>query len=539
MMNIQSLVRNTSPVLLSLGKNKHKAQSHATLAWLTAALIAFVSLTTSASAQEESASAHVRSIKIDSSVVTEHETKILGKRVKYSATTGTQPVWNSKDEAVATLFYTYYQRTDVKENTERPLIISFNGGPGSASVWMHVAYTGPRILNIDDEGYPVQPYGVQTNPYSILDVADIVFVNPVNTGYSRVLPKADGSMPSQDEQQKMFFGVNADISYLADWVNTFVTRNNRWRSPKYLIGESYGTTRVSGLALELQNRQWMYLNGVVLVSPTDIGIERNGPVKAANRLPYFAAAAWYHNKLEPALQNKDLTELLPEVEDFTINTLIPALAKGGFIGETEKRDVLTQMARYSGLSEASIAQNNLDVSTAFFWKDLLRDEGKTLGRLDSRYLGIDAKQSGDRPDYWAELTSWLHSFTPAINYYLREELNYKTDIKYNMFGNVHPWDRSNNQSGENLRLAMAQNPYLNVMIQAGYYDGATNYFDAKYTMWQLDQSGNLKDRLSFKGYRSGHMMYLRRDDLKQSNQDLREFIKMSTPGKGIPAEYKR
>ena len=539
MMNIQSLVRNTSPVLLSLGKNKHKAQSHATLAWLTAALIAFVSLTTSASAQEESASAHARSIKIDSSVVTEHETKILGKRVKYSATTGTQPVWNSKDEAVATLFYTYYQRTDVKENTERPLIISFNGGPGSASVWMHVAYTGPRILNIDDEGYPVQPYGVQTNPYSILDVADIVFVNPVNTGYSRVLPKADGSMPSQDEQQKMFFGVNADISYLADWVNTFVTRNNRWRSPKYLIGESYGTTRVSGLALELQNRQWMYLNGVVLVSPTDIGIERNGPVKAANRLPYFAAAAWYHNKLDPALQNKDLTELLPEVEDFTINTLIPALAKGGFIGETEKRDVLKQMARYSGLSEASIAQNNLDVSTAFFWKDLLREEGKTLGRLDSRYLGIDAKQSGDRPDYWAELTSWLHSFTPAINYYLREELNYKTDIKYNMFGNVHPWDRSNNQTGENLRLAMAQNPYLNVMIQAGYYDGATNYFDAKYTMWQLDQSGNLKDRLSFKGYRSGHMMYLRRDDLKQSNQDLREFIKMSTPGKGIPAEYKR
>lgn len=539
MMNIQSLVRNTSPVLLSLGKNKHKAQSHSTLIWLTAALIAFVSLTTSASAQEESASAHARSIKIDSSVVTEHETKILGKRVKYSATTGTQPVWNSKDEAVATLFYTYYQRTDIKENTERPLIISFNGGPGSASVWMHVAYTGPRILNIDDEGYPVQPYGVQTNPYSILDVADIVFVNPVNTGYSRVLPKADGSMPSQDEQQKMFFGVNADISYLADWVNTFVTRNNRWRSPKYLIGESYGTTRVSGLALELQNRQWMYLNGVVLVSPTDIGIERNGPVKAANRLPYFAAAAWYHNKLEPALQNKDLTELLPEVEDFTINTLIPALAKGGFISETEKRDVLKQMARYSGLSEASIAQNNLDVSTAFFWKDLLRDEGKTLGRLDSRYLGIDAKQSGDRPDYWAELTSWLHSFTPAINYYLREELNYKTDIKYNMFGNVHPWDRSNNQTGENLRLAMAQNPYLNVMIQAGYYDGATNYFDAKYTMWQLDQSGNLKDRLSFKGYRSGHMMYLRRDDLKQSNQDLREFIKMSTPGKGIPAEYKR
>ena len=238
-------------------------------------------------------------------------------------------------------------------------------------------------------------------------------------------------------------------------------------------------------------------------------------------------------------QNKDLTELLPEVEDFTINTLIPALAKGGFIGAEEKRNVLAKMARYSGLSQDAISQNNLDVSTAYFWKSLLRDEGKTLGRLDSRYLGIDAKQTGDRPDYWAELTSWLHSFTPAINYYLREELNYKTDTKYNMFGDVHPWDRSGNKSGENLRLAMAQNPYLNVMIQAGYYDGATNYFDAKYTMWQLDQSGIMQDRLSFKGYRSGHMMYLRRDDLKQSNQDLREFIKNSTPKKGEPAMYRR
>jgi carboxypeptidase C (cathepsin A) len=498
------------------------------------ALFTLVSVSQTAYAQE-----HKRTIEIDSSVKTEHETKILGKRVKYSATTGTQPVWNKKDEAVATLFYTYYQRTDVKDNATRPLIISFNGGPGSASVWMHVAYTGPRILNIDNEGYPVQPYGVQTNPYSILDVADIVFVNPVNTGYSRVLPDAEGKMPSKEEQKKMFFGVNADISYLADWVNTFVTRNNRWRSPKYLIGESYGTTRVSGLALELQSRQWMYLNGVVLVSPTDIGIERNGPVKAANRLPYFAATAWYHNKLDSELQSKDLLELLPEVEDFTINKLIPALAKGGFIGAEEKRAVLAQMARYSGLSEEAISQNNLDVSTFYFWKELLRDEGKTLGRLDSRYLGIDAKQSGDRPDYWAELTSWLHSFTPAINYYLREELNYKTDTKYNMFGDVRPWDRSNNKTGENLRLAMAQNPYLNVMVQAGYYDGATNYFDAKYTMWQLDQSGVMKDRLSFKGYRSGHMMYLRRDDLKQSNQDLREFIKSSTPEAGEPAMYKR
>jgi carboxypeptidase C (cathepsin A) len=157
--------------------------------------------------------------------------------------------------------------------------------------------------------------------------------------------------------------------------------------------------------------------------------------------------------------------------------------------------------------------------------------------LDSRYLGIDKKLAGTRPDYNAELNSWLHSFTPAINYYLSQELNYKTDLKYNMFGDVHPWDRTNNNTGENLRLAMAQNPFLNVMVQAGFYDGATNYFDAKYTMWQLDPSGLMRDRLSFKGYRSGHMMYLRRDDLKQSNQDIREFIKQSLPAKNEPAKY--
>jgi len=478
-----------------------------------------------------------RKLTIDAQQTTTHSTKIKGQKIKYSATTGTQPVWDEEGNATASLFYTYYQRTDIKDNSKRPLLISFNGGPGSASVWMHVAYTGPKILNVDDEGYPLQPYGVKTNPYSVLDVADIVFVNPVNTGYSRVLPNKDGKMPSKAEQKAMFFGVNADVKYLAEWVNTFVSRNNRWRSPKYLIGESYGTTRVSGLALALQQQQWMYVNGVILVSPTDIGIKRDGPVKSANRLPYFAAAAWYHKALSSEYQSKDLDELLPEIEEFTINKYMPALAKGGFISNDEKQAIAEQVALYSGLSVEAVLANNLDVNTNFFWKELLRSRKQTIGRLDSRYLGIDKKVAGSRPDYNAELTSWLHSFTPAINYYLREELNYKTDIKYNMFGNVHPWDRSNNNTGEDLRLAMAQNPYLNVMIQSGYFDGATNYFDAKYTMWQLDPSGQMRDRLSFKGYRSGHMMYLRYEDLQESNQDIRHFIQQSLPTKAQSAKY--
>ena len=499
--------------------------------------ISLVTLLLSVFLSSTSFAENERKLVVDEQSTTKHSTKINGEKVKYSATTGTQPVWDEEGNPTASLFYTYYQRTDIKENSKRPLLISFNGGPGSASVWMHVAYTGPRVLNVDDEGYPLQPYGVKTNPYSILDVADIVFVNPVNTGYSRVLPNKEGKMPSKAKQKEMFFGVNADVKYLADWISTFVTRNNRWRSPKYLIGESYGTTRVSGLALALQQRQWMYINGVILVSPTDIGIKRDGPVKAANRLPYFAAAAWHHQALSADLQAKDLNELLPEIEQFTLNEYMPALAKGGFISSEEKQTVAEQVALYSGLSVDAVLNNNLDINNNFFWKELLRSRKQTMGRLDSRYLGIDKKVAGSRPDYNAELTSWLHSFTPAINYYLREELKYKTDIKYNMFGNVHPWDRSNNHTGADLSSAMAQNPYLNVMIQSGYFDGATNYFDAKYTLWQLDPSGQMRDRLSFKGYRSGHMMYLRHEDLKQANQDIRSFIKKSTPEKGQAAKY--
>ncbi len=472
-----------------------------------------------------------RKLEAESQVTTSHEVTIGGQRIPYTAASGTQPVWNEEGKPVASLFYTYYVRSDVKDRAPRPLVISFNGGPGSASVWMHIAYTGPRVLEIDDEGYPVQPYGIRENPYSILDVADIVYVDPVNTGYSRILDK--------EAKRSDFFGVNADIKYLAEWINTFVSRNNRWRSPKYLIGESYGTTRVSGLALELQNAHWMYLNGVILVSPTDLGIQRDGPVEAANRLPYFAAAAWYQKALSPELQNKDLeTGLLPEVEAFTLNELLPAMTLGGFLDEGKKTEMARKMAYYSGLSEKVILQHNLDVPTQFFWKELLREKGGfTVGRLDSRYLGIDRKEAGERPDYAAELTSWLHSFTPAINYYLREHLNYKTDIKYNMFGPVNPWDRTGDNTGDNLRQAMAQNPYLHVMIQSGYYDGATTYFNAKYNMWHLDPSGKMKDRLSFKGYRSGHMMYLRREDLKSSNEHIREFIRASLPGKGAPARY--
>lgn len=473
-----------------------------------------------------------REIPVDTVVTTNHSTQIKGVTINYQAQTGTQPVWNKEGKSIATLFYTYYRRTNIKNGSQRPLIFSFNGGPGSASVWMHLAYTGPKILKIDNEGYPVQPYGYKSNPNSILDVADIVFINPVNTGYSRMV-EVDGELPDR----KQFFGINEDIAYLAEWLTTFVSRKQRWESPKYLIGESYGGTRVMGLSAALQESQWMYLNGVIMVSPADYKVIRvGGPVSSALNLPYYTAAAWYHQKLPSSLQQKDLTDVLPEVESYTLDKLIPALAKGGFISEKEKMDVANKMAEYSGLSLESILQNNLDIPTQFFWKDLLRDQGKTIGRLDSRYLGIDRKDAGVRPDYSAELTSWLHSFTPAINHYIQKELRFKTDIKYNMFGPVRPWNNDNDNTREDLRRAMAENPYLRVLFQSGYYDGATTYFNAKYTMWQVDPSGKMKDRFDFKGYRSGHMMYLRNEDLIQANEDIRIFIE-STSSKGKAAKY--
>ena len=474
-------------------------------------------------------------VPIDTTIITNHTAIIKQQTIPYRATTGFQPVWDESGTPIASLSYTYYKRSDIKNDEKRPLVISFNGGPGSASVWMHIAYTGPRILKIDEEGFPVQPYGIKANPNSILDIADIVFVNPVNTGYSRMIPDSDGKMP----EKELFFGVQADVKYLAGWINTFVSRNNRWRSPKYLIGESYGTTRVSGLALELQNQHWMYLNGVILVSPTEIGFKFDGPVEIANRLPYFTAAAWYHKMLPPELQNKDLSEILLEVENYTINELLPAIVKSGYLEKDKKENVIHKMAYYSGLSKKTIRQHNLEVPKAYFWKDLLRDkDGYTIGRLDSRYKGMDIKEAGDAPDYNSELTSWLHAFTPAINYYYSQELNFKTDLKYNMFGPVRPWDKTKgNQTGENLRKAMAMNANLHTMIQSGYYDGATTYFNAKYVMWQLNANGKLTDRLSFKGYRSGHMMYLRNEDLIQANDDIRAFITKSSTNISKGSKY--
>ena len=466
-----------------------------------------------------------RQIPSDSKVITNHSTSILGKKVNYSAQIGTQPIWDAKGEVIATLHYTYYKRTDINDNTNRPLVFSFNGGPGSASIWMHMGYTGPYSLVIDDEGYPVQPYGYKSNPYSILDVADIVFVNPINIGYSRILKPM-----TKEEATDKFFGVNQDIEYLAEWISTFVTRSARWKSPKYLVGESYGGVRVMGLAHELQQNQWLYLNGVVLVSPADYELryESGGIILPTVDFPYFTATAWYHKKLNDELLNKSLEEVIEISDEFAYNELLPSLAKGGIIDNDKKNEIAKKIEFLTGIKYDEIIKNNLNISTSFFWKELLRDEGFTIGRLDSRYKGIDSSDSGNYPEYAPELSAWDHAFTPAMNSYIKEKLNFETDIKYNTWArgelSVRPWDSDNIRIRRNFREAIAENPFLNVLIQSGYYDGATTFSAAKYTMQQVDPSGKLKHRFTFKGYESGHMMYLRREDLQKSNQDLRDFI---------------
>jgi len=465
----------------------------------------------------------------DSVVSTKHRTTVKGVTFDYTATTGMMPVWNPDGKAIAAINFTYYERDGISDRTTRPLVFSFNGGPGAASLWMQLGYTGPVRLKIDDEGYPIMPYGTENNPYSLLDVADIVFVNPVNTGYSRMLDK--------NGDRSYFFGVNEDIAYLSGWIRTFITRYDRWTSPKFLIGESYGTTRVSGLALALQSRENIFLNGVVLVSATDLGLRRDGPVREAIFLPYMAATAWYHKKLPADLQQKDLLEILPEVERFTIEEYIPALAWGGSLPQQKRTEIARRVSRYSGISQESIINYNLTISTNFFWKELLRDEGFTVGRLDSRYRGKDIADGGERPDYNAEMTAWNQAFTPAINHYLANDLKYKTDLQYYVSGPVRPWNTDGNNTGNDLMRAVAQNPWLHVMLQSGYYDGACDYFSGQYNFWQMDKGGKFQDRFSFKGYRSGHMMYLRYPDLQQANEDLRTFIRNSIPDRGSAARY--
>lgn len=452
---------------------------------------------------------------------THHTIRVGGQPVAYTATTGTLVLRDDNGKALASFFYVLYTRDGVTDLAKRPIFYSFNGGPGTASIWMHMGFTGPRRVVYDQDGFMVRPpFRLGDNEQSIIDAADIVYIDPVGTGFSRMAP-------GQDVHR--FHGITDDIAAMGDFIRVFTARHGRWKSPKYLIGESYGTTRASGLVGYLQSQHQMYINGVVLVSMTNLGVERGVDVGYATALPYMTATAWYHKKLPADLQAKPLEAVLREAETFAMRDYLFALTRGGLLSGEEKAAVAQQVARFTGLTTEFVQRGNLRVERGRFWKELLRDRGLTVGRLDSRYTGVDRDTAGENYEGDPAMWNWDGPFAAALHAYFKDELEWATDDKYYVWGNVRPWRQEPDpRVGEMLRRAMTQNPFLQVLVLEGYYDGATDYFSAQYTMSHLDLSGALKGRIRFAFYESGHMMYLKNSELAKAKRDLVQFVEATT-----------
>jgi carboxypeptidase C (cathepsin A) len=459
--------------------------------------------------------------------VTKHTIDVGGQKIAYTATAGTIVLRDDKNKAEAAMFYVAYTRDDVTDKARRPIFYSFNGGPGTASVWMHMGFTGPRKVVYDDEGMmPAPPFRLADNDQAIFDLADIVYMDPVGTGYSRMAP---------GEDPHKYHGVMEDIRSVGEFIRLYTTRNSRWDSPKFLIGESYGTTRAAGLVNYLQQTHQMYFNGVILVSMTGLDYQAGTDVGFALSLPHYTATAWYHKALPADLQSKPLKAVLQESETFAMGAYLDALMKGDALSKTERDTVAAQVGRLAGLSKDYVVNSNLRIERGRFRKELLRTRGLTVGRLDSRYTGIDRDAAGATNEFDPAMEAWNGPFAAVINDYFRDELKWETDTKYNIWGDVQPWKRDQRtNTGEMLRGAMTQNPFLRVLVLASYYDGATDYFSAQHTMSHLDPSGAIRNRISFAFYESGHMMYVRKTDLAKAKHDIAEFVQQSL-AKGTPS----
>jgi len=449
--------------------------------------------------------------------VTRHTIRIGGQPLAYTATAGTLVLRDDSARPMASFFYVYYTKDNVADLTKRPIFYSFNGGPGTASVWMHMGFTGPRRVVYDESGFMLQPpFRVADNEHSILDLADIVYIDPVGTGYSRMAP---------GEDPHKFHATMEDIVSVGDFIRVFTIRYGRWKSPKFVIGESYGTTRAAGLASYLQTTHQMYLNGVILVSMTSLNVQAGEDIGFVTRLPHMTATAWYHKKLPADLQSKPLRDVLTEAERFAMGDYQLALFRGGLLSADERASVAKQIARLTGLSQDYVTGANLRIDIGRFRKELLRDRGLTVGRLDSRYTGTDRDAVGESNEFDPAMEAWNGPFAAALNDYLRDELKWESEEKYYIWGPVQPW-RSDSQTrvGEMLRRAMTQNPYLKVLVLEGYYDGGTDYYSAQYTISHLDPSGALNKRFQFAFFESGHMMYIHNAELAKAKQDLTRFI---------------
>jgi carboxypeptidase C (cathepsin A) len=461
-------------------------------------------------------------------VVTHHEARVQGKSFSYSVTTGLMPLKSESGEKEADIFFMAYTREDAGSPSERPLMFSFNGGPGSASVWLHLGALGPkRVKMLDDGSLPAPPYELVENEHAWLDDTDLVFIDPVGTGYSR---------PAKPELGKKFWSVQGDIESIAEFIRLYLTRYQRWSSPLFLVGESYGTTRAAGLAGHLIDRG-IALNGIVLVSSIlnfqTASFARGNDLPYVLFLPTYTATAWYHGRLEPALQ-ADLNKTLAEAEKWAITKYAAALALGDSQSDSEREATLEQLSRYTGLDKRYLDNSHLRVPIFRFCKELLRDQKRTVGRLDSRIKGLDALPVADTPDHDPSMTAIRPPYTAAFNDYVRRQLGWESDSEYHILGGgiKSPWawgieHMGYPDTGEALRSAFAKNPYMKLFVASGYYDLATPYFATQYTLNHLGLDPSLRGNIQTGEYEAGHMMYIHTDSLAKLKTDVSAFLRFA------------
>lgn len=456
---------------------------------------------------------------------TQHSVRIGSETVAYTAKAGTIVLKNDDGEPRASFFLISYTK-DGADPARRPVVFTFNGGPGSSSVWLHMGAFGPkRVAYKDDEGHAATPpFRIVDNEYSILDVADLVFIDPVTTGFSRSIPASDA---------KKFHGFESDVESVGQIIRLWTTRNGRWLSPRYLAGESYGTTRAAGLAGWLQD-QGYYLNGVMLISSIlNFGTAR---FDSGNDLPYilflptYTATAWYHKRLPADLQSAPIERAVADAEEFALTEYAVALMKGDRMSDAERRNVVEKLARFTGLTPGYIEQTNLRVHIQRFDKELLRDQRRTVGRLDSRFIGMDRDSAGETPEEDPSYAAIFGEYTAAINDWVRRGLKFETDLPYEILtGKVRPWsyDRYQNRYldvSETLRAAMNQNPDLRVLVANGYYDLATPFSATNYTFARMQLEPPLRGNVTMTYYAGGHMMYIDRAAHRKLREDVVRFL---------------
>lgn len=468
-------------------------------------------------------------------VVTQHEIRIHGKTLKYTATAGRMPILDDAGNITALMFYVAYT-VDTGTPATRPLTFAFNGGPGSASLWLHMGALGPRRVVMQPDGWmPAAPYRMVDNDYTIIEKTDLVMMDAIGTGFSRA---------RNEKSLKHYLGVKGDIEATGEFMRLYITRNNRWSSPLYILGESYGTTRAAGVSGYLV-RRGISFNGIILLSSAvDLGTlenTRGNDLPFVLALPTYAMIAAYHHKLAPEL-TQDLGRLRSEVTQWAGTTYAPALAKGDSISPGERQSVLEQMARYTGLDKNLLDNANLRIDVSKFTHNLLLDQKLRVGRLDGRFTGPDPQGVLDTPFYDPSGAQPTPPFASTFNSYVRGELGYKTDAPYFTSGGrgfFENWDWGKAIEGfpstaGGLREAMTIDPYLKVLLMEGYYDLATPFYAADYTMDHLDLPANLRKNLSTVHYDSGHMVYLRHESLVQFKNDVDQFIESTqapaTPG---------